>query len=222
MENNPALLDSLTRMPTDEVDATDVGVTVGEAAAADGEAVATTTATSAAGAAVNKCVKCGKRAARDGCTERACLVCCEDVANCDSHRRPRAQQAWREQVLAGTTQVQILAAAKRAHRLAPGRFREAGFAYQGDTVVIWDVRQFARTARWREEAVRKSVRRRRASNISSANDSSNNTAASTAAKNASGGGTNRNPPLRNNRRRFRCMVEQWYQESLHASRSNAP
>lgn len=110
-----------------------------------------------------KCGKCNKRVAREGCTQLACLQCCDDETGCESHKKPRAHALRKEQVLAGTTEVQRLAAAKRSMRIPAGRFfREPGFVYQGDTVVIWDLRAYARNPKWKEEAVRKSMRRSKA------------------------------------------------------------
>ena len=124
---------------------------------------ATTTSTKEVPSMNAKCVKCNKRLAREGCTQSACLPCCDDVAGCESHAKPRAHALWKEQVLAGTTEVQQLAAAKLKMRIPAGRFfREPGFVYQGDTVVIWDLRAYARNPKWREDAVRKSVRRSKA------------------------------------------------------------
>ena len=133
-----------------------------------------------------KCGKCSKRMAREGCTQLACLQCCDDFNGCESHRKPRAHALWKEQVLAGTTDVQSLAAAKRKMRIPAGRvFREPGFVYQGDTVVIWDLRAFARNPKWREEAIRKSIRRSKV--------------------------TPRHiPRLRNSRKRFRRLMTELY------------
>jgi hypothetical protein len=148
-------------------------------------------------------VKCNKRLAREGCTQTACLHCCDDVDGCISHQKPRAQAHFKEQILAGTTLVQQEANAKRKLQLcAPSKgkffFREPGFKYQGDTVVIWDVRAYAQNPRWKEDAIRKALRRQKATN--------NNTDWEIL------------PPLRNSRKRFHQLVEQWYQTSLTADK----
>jgi hypothetical protein len=38
---------------------------------------------------------------------------------------------------------------------------EPNILYQGDTVVIWDIRAYARNAKWREEATRRALKRRK-------------------------------------------------------------
>jgi hypothetical protein len=112
-----------------------------------------------------KCSKCDKRLAREGCTQSACLLCCTDVSGCEPHSKSRAQAQWRKDVLEGATEIQRLAAQRRKLRIpeVPGKrfFRESGFVYQGDTVVIWDLHKYARNAKWRDDAIRKSLRRRK-------------------------------------------------------------
>lgn len=138
-----------------------------------------------------KCVKCNRRLAREGCTQSACILCCEDLTGCESHRKPRLHALWKEQVLAGTTEVQQLAAAKRKMRIPSGRrfFREPGFVYQGDTVVIWDLQAYAQNPKWRDDAVRKAVRRSKST-------------------------CHNNSPtfrrLRNSRKRFRRLMHEFY------------
>ena len=116
----------------------------------------------------DKCCKCDKRLAREGCTQSACLLCCTDLSGCESHKKSRAQAQWKKDVLAGTTDIQVLAAQLRKRRIpeAPGKrfFRESGFLYQGDTVVIWDVQEYSRNSKWKDDAIRKSLRRRKATN----------------------------------------------------------
>ena len=149
-----------------------------------------------------KCVKCHKRVAREGCTQTACLNCCDDVEGCETHRKPRAQALMKEQILAGTTEVQRLAAAKRRMRIPDtGRFfREPGFVYQGDTVVIWDLRAYADHPKWRDEAVRKAMRRQKARQH----------------HRLEGSAVVQNP-LRNSRKRFHRIVQERYLASQKSS-----
>jgi hypothetical protein len=115
-----------------------------------------------------KCRKCDKRTAKEGCTQLACIQCCDDDLGCESHKKQRALALWKEQVLAGKTDVQIEAARIRKMRIQNGIgkqrcfFREPGFVYQGDTVVVWDIRAYASNPKWRDDAIRKSTRRKRA------------------------------------------------------------
>jgi hypothetical protein len=109
-----------------------------------------------------RCRKCEKRLARDGCTQAACLVCCTDLVQCESHKKPRALAQWKQDVLAGTTEIQQLASKQRRLRIPDTSkrfFRESGFVYQGDTVVIWNLCEFACNPKWRDDAIRKSIRR---------------------------------------------------------------
>jgi len=144
----------------------------------------------------SKCDKCNKRLAREGCTQKACLNCCDDLGGCETHKKPRAQAELKEQILAGTTQVQTLAAAKRKLRIPPKSFfREPGFVYQGDTVIIWDIRSYVKDEKARDDAVRMSKRRR---------------------KNKKGDEVNFSvpSPLKNSRKRFRRIWEELVQTSL--------
>jgi hypothetical protein len=101
----------------------------------------------------NRCAQCSKRFAVKECAQAACTLCCSDEA-CEKHKRLREQADWKEQVMSGTTWVQSEARLKRSKLLKPGRFREPGFVYQGDTVVIWSLRDYIRNPKWREDALR--------------------------------------------------------------------
>jgi len=105
-----------------------------------------------------KCGLCSKRMSREGCTRQACLQCCSDD-NCESHRKSKENAIWKQQVLSGTTDVQNMVNAIRKKTIRKGRFREIGFRYQGDTVIIWDLREYRRNSKWKEDAMRKSARR---------------------------------------------------------------
>jgi hypothetical protein len=61
--------------------------------------------------------------------------------------------------LEGTTDVQQLAVAKRRALLRKSRFRETGFQYTGDTVVVWNVTDYYDNPKWREDARRRAKRR---------------------------------------------------------------
>jgi hypothetical protein len=146
----------------------------------------------------HKCSVCHRRWALKGCTHNACAACCTDVA-CERHDKLREHAAWKEQVLAGTTDIQRQAQSTRARMLKPRRFCEPGFLYQGDTVVIWNVRTYLQNAKWKEDAIRKSVRRK--------------------ARRKDGGGTasdmaRHEQSRRNGKQRFRIVMEQLYQQSL--------
>jgi hypothetical protein len=104
------------------------------------------------------CRSCNKRRAREGCTVKGCFSCCDDTF-CDVHMKIKEQKAWKEKVLAGATDVQQQAALLRRNRLTPGTFREPLFQYVGDSIVLWNLREYVKNSKWREEAFRKSKRR---------------------------------------------------------------
>lgn len=64
-------------------------------------------------------------------------------------------------MLSGTTPLQIkVKELKRNKHIPMGRFREVDFSYLGDTVVVWDIKQYFSRPSWREDAIRKSTKRR--------------------------------------------------------------
>lgn len=142
-----------------------------------------------------KCIVCSKRVAREGCTMTACLQCCTDDS-CESHRKPKANALWKAQVLEGTTDTQLLVKQIRSRAVCKGRFREKGFRYQGDTIVIWDLRQYMRNQKWRDDAIRKSARRN-------------------AREECDGlvGKRTFRKPLGNSRKRFHRLIEEHHQRS---------
>ena len=62
--------------------------------------------------------------------------------------------------MAGTTPTQLLAKDKRSKAIPPGRSKEPGFSYLGDTVVLWDLYQYMANPAWREDALRKTKKRK--------------------------------------------------------------
>jgi hypothetical protein len=143
-----------------------------------------------------KCGKCSRFAAKE-CTRAYCFQCCDDEA-CEKHKKLREIALFKEHILAGTTDIQLLAKEKRAKLLPPGRFREPGFVYQGDTVVIWSLREYMRNPKWREDAVRKSNRRKaRRSDAITSDDQMESF----------------RRPIGNSRKRFRQIFEELHRQS---------
>mmetsp|Transcript_73444 Transcript_73444/g.212724 ORF Transcript_73444/g.212724 Transcript_73444/m.212724 type:complete len:162 (+) Transcript_73444:73-558(+) len=105
-----------------------------------------------------KCSKCSRKA-RKGCTQSVCLKCCTDLEHCSVHREQREQAAFREQVLEGTTEVQLALKSKQSRLINKGRFHETGFTYMGDTVIIWNLRDYLQDPKRKEDALRKSSKR---------------------------------------------------------------
>lgn len=73
-------------------------------------------------------------------------------------KRKQRDKEYREQVSAGTTEVQIQAADLRRRKLKRP-LREPQWKFVGDTLVIWDIRAYAKSSKNREDALRKSKRR---------------------------------------------------------------
>jgi len=84
-----------------------------------------------------KCQNC-HRLARNDCTGKLCIRCCQDT-NCKVHQELKAKQQWKEDVMNGTTDIQLQAKQKRRKAIPKGRFKEKAFRYMNDTVVIWDL-----------------------------------------------------------------------------------
>jgi hypothetical protein len=85
-----------------------------------------------------------------------CGDCRRNPYNCPSHGA-----MLRAAILARNTDVQKAAVIERNKRIAKHRFCEEHFRYQGDTVVIWDVREFRRRIEWRTAVLKKTARARR-------------------------------------------------------------
>ena len=94
--------------------------------------------------------------------------------------------------MSGTTWIQELVKDKRSKLLPKRRFREPGFTYLGDTVVVWNVRDYLANPKWKDDALRKANKRK-----------------ACAAESSSIG-----KPTETSRKRFRRLVEDRYQRSL--------
>lgn len=178
------------------------------------EDTATASPASAVPAAESKkCGKCQKRVASKGCVVSCCVQCCDDET-CEKHLQVKEKQKWKEQVLAGTTEIQEQAREKRQRLLHKKRFREPGFKYVGDTVVIWNIYEYAQNNKWRDDAIRRSNRRKAREQDSAVPPSS---LLSTAANKTSQDDMKQSrtiKPGRSSNKRFRHMFEKLYQESL--------
>ena len=128
-------------------------------------AIASPPAASPPAASSLRCAKCSNKA-KKGCVHSLCLKCCVDSA-CEVHKEQRAQALFREQVMAGTTAVQLQAKEKRAMQIHKKNttnrnrfFRESGFEYMGDTIVIFKLSDYLNEPKLKEEALRKSAKRK--------------------------------------------------------------
>ena len=52
-----------------------------------------------------------------------------------------------------------MATQKRNSKVAKGAFKDSNIQYFGETVVIWNIREFMSVTKWREDAVRRSKRK---------------------------------------------------------------
>jgi hypothetical protein len=65
--------------------------------------------------------------------------------------------------MSGTTPIQLAAKEKRSKVINTGKhsmFREKGFNYLGDTVVVWNLSEYLDNRKWKEDALRKANKRR--------------------------------------------------------------
>ena len=84
------------------------------------------------------------------CSQQACAQCCTD-AHCEGHQQFRI----RESIINGTHPIQITAKKQRDLAVKSDTFREKGFKYMGETVLIWNFDKFMDNPKWKEEAIRK-------------------------------------------------------------------
>eukprot|EP00574_Skeletonema_japonicum_P003233 CAMPEP_0201726328 /NCGR_PEP_ID=MMETSP0593-20130828/9384_1 /ASSEMBLY_ACC=CAM_ASM_000672 /TAXON_ID=267983 /ORGANISM="Skeletonema japonicum, Strain CCMP2506" /LENGTH=197 /DNA_ID=CAMNT_0048217801 /DNA_START=193 /DNA_END=786 /DNA_ORIENTATION=+ len=105
-----------------------------------------------------KCSVCKKRLGRKNCLQSACIQCCTDPT-CEPHHEAREALRKTQSILNGTDAITRMATAKRNSKVAKGAFKDANIQYFGETVVIWNVREFMSVTKWREDAVRRSKRK---------------------------------------------------------------
>lgn len=136
---------------------------------------------------------------KKGCTQAACLACCTDHDACAVHREIRERALWKQNVLNRTTAVHVLARTKKTQAVRRGAFREPAFHYMGQTVQIWNLREYCQNAKRKADAVRRSKKRKAHSNGVRAGEE---------------------PPTnehRNGPKRFRAILNEWYQNSTQTT-----
>eukprot|EP00977_Amphora_coffeiformis_P015495 scaffold4525_cov132-Amphora_coffeaeformis.AAC.3 len=208
--------------PKEDEDEDDIVKEEEEAAVAAATTTTTTTSPpSAAKVTTLLCRQCQKRHAHRECPAHACHVCCTTTATtttCPKHAAMRAKQQWRQRVLEGKTDVQLFAAAKRKALLPKhgGKFhRESGFVYAGDTVVIWNLREYYDNPKWRDDARRRSIRRQQTEHDTAVRMLPANGIDINDNDDDDGDGKQYpRPPIKNSRKRFRQLVEGKYQDYL--------
>lgn len=107
-----------------------------------------------------KCVKCGKRYKKSGCSQQACLKCCSDE-NCDGHRALRGEKRRQDEIFAGTHNINRLARRQRSLAVKNRAFTEPSFHFLNETLLIWSSKDFLANPKWREDAIRRSVKNKR-------------------------------------------------------------
>ena len=90
-------------------------------------------------------------------------------------------------------------------------FRETGFEYLGDTVVIWNLSNYLDKPKWKEEALRKAAKRKQMMN--------NNTGIGTNIMISND--TKKGKRKLSRRQRCRRIMESLYQQSLQSSTTTA-
>lgn len=92
------------------------------------------------------------------CLQSACIQCCTDPT-CEPHREAREALRKTQSILDGTDAITRMATQKRNSKVAKGAFKDSNIQYFGETVVIWNIREFMSVTKWREDAVRRSKRK---------------------------------------------------------------
>src|SRR5210317_1339714 len=92
------------------------------------------------------------------CLQSACIQCCTNPT-CEPHREARLALRKNQSILDGNDIITRLATQKRKCKVAKGAFHESNIQYFGETVVIWNIREFMNVTKWREDAIRRSKRK---------------------------------------------------------------
>ena len=108
-------------------------------------------------AAPQPCKKCTVKKSKAGCRTQTCIACCKDT-NCAAHNEARSRQVNQAKLLSGDNVQARLAKYLREGKLARasqtgpyaglgGDFFEQCFDYHGETVKVWDLRDFVKDPR---------------------------------------------------------------------------
>lgn len=142
----------------------------------------------------------------------------------ETKRRADRHKRYIESILNGTDEITIAAKTKRAHRVGTGMFVEANIHYFGDTVVLWDMREFMNVSKWREDAMRRSrgmkknnvVIRRGSVGSGGSKRKGNNQSDDVVTVRCEGKEESADGGIKylSRKKRFRALCKQWYQSSL--------
>ena len=167
------------------------------------------------------------------CIHQACVKCCTDP-NCEPHKEARSNLKKQASILDGTDWISRTAAAKRASKVTPGTFYDTNIEYLGETVVIWDIKEYFNNVKWREDAIRRSRKRefvdlsssvvehgnrRRKKQVkkeegSDREDGEGESATTAKEKSDAATITNKKATPMSRRKRFKSICEELYQQSL--------
>jgi hypothetical protein len=149
-------------------------------------------------------------------------------ATSETKRRADRHKRYIESILNGTDEITIAAKTKRTNRVGTGMFVEANIHYFGDTVVLWDMREFMNVSKWREDAMRRSrgmkkdnvVIRRGGVGSGGSKRKGNNQSDDVVTARCEGKEESdddvaiRGIQYLSRKKRFRALCKQWYQSSL--------
>ncbi|KAL3930204.1 MAG: hypothetical protein SGBAC_011863 [Bacillariaceae sp.] len=97
----------------------------------------------------------------------------------------------------------------------PTLFKETNFQYLGDTVVIWNLKEYLDHPKWKEDALRRSLKRRqREASLAMSSASSNTKSSAPMTNGGSGNRSDNGLKNKSRKKRFRAVVEALYQKSL--------
>ncbi len=132
---------------------------------------------------------------------KACFTCCLDK-NCEGHR----EQYFRLSIVEGNHSLQKLARKQRARAVKNGAFRDSAFHFLGETINVWNLREYMKNPKWRDESIRKSRRYVRDSDQIICN------IRSCGGKRKEDG--DRKSIVGNRRKRFKAIMEELHKKSL--------
>lgn len=142
------------------------------------------------------------------CSQLACIKCCTDIDGCEGHRALREEKRRQDEILAGTSAVNVRAAKQRKMAVTPGAFPgEPAFRYLQESLVVWDCRQYLDNPKWREDAIRRSERNKRAREVF---------VAAAGSKKEEEGGPKKRKKEEGRKRRFQRIINELYETSVKA------
>ena len=130
------------------------------------------------------------------CSQLACIKCCDDE-ECEGHRATREEKKKQDEIMAGTSNINKIAAKQRKCAVKPGAFPgEPAFHYLNESILIWDTKAYLANPKWREDTIRRSEKNKRAREVYQSS--------LPAVKKAKG----------NRKTRFNRIMNQLYEESM--------